>query len=282
MYKNYDPLKQVAIFFILTLGFSYLVFWGPLVLLKIPAASFVKDVAGPPWSIVLYLLGGFVPSLVGIGLTWIWEGKNGLRTIWKRAIQFRIGRQCYGYAIAFTVLITLGQLGIIRLLGQTFDLSLFLTQLVSFLPLLIVGPISEEFGWRGYVLDRLQTSWNGLTSAIIVGVFWSLWHLPLFFMIGTSQHELKLSFLSFLMAITGSSILYTWLHNMAKGSIWMAIFFHWISTYCLQVVASGVTRSAAYNFLEPLPTLILAGIILLIAKPDLGASRHGDRISGAI
>ncbi len=282
MLKKNDPLQQAAYFFVITIGLSYLVFWGPLVLLKIPAASFVKGVSGPPWSMVLFLFGGFVPSLVGIGLTWIWDGKNGLRTIWKRALQFRIGWRCYGFAIAFVMLITLGQLVIIRYLGQTFDLSLFLTQLVSFLPLLIVGPISEEFGWRGYALDRLQSRWNGLISAIIIGVFWSLWHLPLFFMIGTSQYELHLSFFSFLIAITGSSILYTWLHNLAKGSIWMAIFFHWIATYCLQVVASGVTRSATYDLLEPLPTLILAGIVILIAKPDLGAARHGDRISEAI
>ena len=66
---------------------------------------------------------------------------------------------------------------------------LFLAQLGSFLPLLIIGPLSEEIGWRGYALERLQTRWNALTSSLIVGLVWALWHLPLFMMVGTSQYE---------------------------------------------------------------------------------------------
>jgi len=270
--KNY-PLNQAIWFFVITLGLSYFVFWGPLVIFRIPAASFVSEVRGPGWSIPLYILGGFVPSIVGIALTCVWEGKAGLRRLWSRAIQFRTGRRSYLYAILFTILITGGQIGLLTTLGGRFDFRLFVTQLVSFIPLFIVGPVSEEFGWRGYALDRLQTRLNGLPSAMVVGVVWSLWHLPLFFMIGTSQYELRIPFTSFLISVTASSILYTFLHNMAKGSIWMAIFFHWITTYCMQVVASGVTRSPIYNMLEPLPIILLAIIILIVSGPKLAGNR---------
>jgi membrane protease YdiL (CAAX protease family) len=43
-------------------------------------------------------------------------------------------------------------------------------QLGNFLPLLILGPLSEEIGWRGYALERLQTRWNALTSSLMVGL----------------------------------------------------------------------------------------------------------------
>ena len=155
-----------------------------------------------------------------------------------------------------------------KLLGNTFNVTLFLTQLGSFLPLLILGPLSEEIGWRGYALERLQTRWNALTSSLIVGVVWALWHLPLFMMVGTSQHELGDPFISFLIKITASSILYTWLYNNTKHSLWSAILLHWLYTYASLVVSSGITRSPLYNWLECLPYVIIAIVVVLIWKPQ--------------
>jgi hypothetical protein len=44
-----------------------------------------------------------------------------------------------------------------------------------------------------------------------------------------------------------------WLYNQTGGSIWTAIFFHWIYTYAAQVVSTGVTRSPLFNWLVYLP-----------------------------
>lgn len=137
----------------------------------------------------------------------------------------------------------------------------------SYLPLILIGPISEEFGWRGYALDRLQTRWSPLISSIMIGIVWGLWHGPLFMMVGTSQHELGIPFLGFTVGLIALSILFTWLHNHTGGSIWTAIFFHWIYTYMAQVVASGVTRSVIYNWIEFLPYIIEAVIIVAIWAP---------------
>lgn len=153
-------------------------------------------------------------------------------------------------------------------MGQAFDMTLFVAQLGSLLPLLIIGPLSEEIGWRGYALGRLQARWNALTSSLIVGLVWALWHLPLFMMAGTSQHELGLPFIGFLVGMMAVSVLFTWLHNNTAGSIWTAIFFHWLYTYSAQVVDSGVTRSVLYNWLGSVPYIMIAIIVVLIWKPQ--------------
>jgi hypothetical protein len=270
--KRPGPIKEAAWFFALTLGISYLVLWGPLAAFQVTAISFVDNKAGPIWAVILYIIGGFVPSLVALGLTGLWEGKAGLKHMWQRMIQFKIGWRWYLTALGLVVFGTAGQLLIMRLLGQTFDMRIFLVLLPSLLPLLVLGPISEELGWRGYAQDRLQTRWNGIVSGLVVGVFWALWHLPLFFIPGTAQHELSMPFFSFFLGVVGQSVLFAWLHNRTQGSIWTAIFYHWVFTYAAQVLATGVTRSSVYNWLEYSPYILAALVIGLAWRGKLRPS----------
>lgn len=169
-----DAVKEAFVFFGLTLGLSYFVFWGPLALFKIPTNSFVSDVKGPVWAIALLLVGGFVPSLSAIFLTWKKEGGSGLQLLGWRIIQFKLGWRWYVFPFLIVIAGTAGQLTISKFLSHTFDGTLFIKQLGSFLPLLILGPLSEEIGWRGYALERLQAQWNALTSSLIVGLVWAL------------------------------------------------------------------------------------------------------------
>jgi membrane protease YdiL (CAAX protease family) len=266
--KSAKTVKEAYVFLVLTLALSWFVFWGPLALFKIPTISFVSDDKGPWWAIALYIVGGFVPSLLGIFLTLKKEGVSGLRKLGQHIIQFRFSWRWYMFTFLIVIAGTAGQLTINRILGNTFNGTLFLTQLGSFLPLLILGPLSEEIGWRGYALPRLQTRWNALTSSLIVGLVWALWHLPLFMMVGTSQHELGDPFISFLIKMTASSILYTWLYNNTKHSLWSAILLHWLYTYASLVVSSGITRSPLYNWFECLPYVIIAIVVVLIWKPQ--------------
>jgi len=228
----------------------------------------VSDVKGPFWAIALFLIGGFVPSLLAIFLTWKKEGVSGLRLLGWRIIQFKLGWRWYVFTFLIVIAGTAGQLTINKLIGNTFNGILFLTQLGNFLPLLILGPLSEEIGWRGYALGRLQTRWNALTSSLIVGLVWALWHLPLFMMVGTSQHEWGLPFFGFLVGLMANSIIYTWLYNNTHQSLWSAILLHWLWTYATQVLYSGVTRSPLYNWLECLPYVIMAVVVVLIWKPQ--------------
>jgi uncharacterized protein len=266
--KNSIKAKEAYIFLGLTLALSYFVFWGPLAVFKIPAISFVSDIKGPAWAIALFLAGPFVPSLLAVFLTWKKEGLPGLRVIGRRIVQFKLGWRWYGYTLLIIIVGTGGQLTINKLIGHTFDGTIFIKQLGSFLPLLILGPLSEEIGWRGYALERLHTRWNALTSSLIIGVVWALWHLPLFMMVGTSQHELGVPFFGFLIKLTASSVLYTWLFNNTRQSLWSAILLHWLYTYAAQVLSSGAIRSPLYNWLEYLPYVIMATIVVLIWKPQ--------------
>ncbi len=81
----------------------------------------------------------------------------------------------------------------------------------------------EEWGWRGYVLPRLQAKYSALTASLIVGVIWGVWHLPKFLGAGLSGER---SFLWFVIAHVALSVFYTWLYNNTRGSLLLVTLFH--------------------------------------------------------
>ncbi len=272
--KKRSPITEAFLFTLLTLGFSYFVFWGPIALFQVPTINFVENTRGPLWAIILFLLGGFVPSGVALILVRLFEGKEGFNRFLKRTFQFNIGWRWYLTTVLVVAFGGLGQILINRLLGNHFKFSLYLSQLPSFIPLIILGPLSEEYGWRGYLSTKLQQKWSALASSVTVGVAWALWHLPLFFMIGTSQHELQIPFIGFLVGIVSVSVLMTWINNNTRNSLWAAILFHWLYTFTVQVNSTGITRSGLYNRLEYLPYVIMALAVLFI----WGSKKlHGSR-----
>ena len=108
--KNSKKASEAYVFLGLTLALSWFVFWGPLALFKITAISFVSDDKGPWWAIALFIIGGFVPSLLGIFLTWKKEGLAGLRLLGRRIIQFKLGWRWYMFTFLIVIAGTAGQI----------------------------------------------------------------------------------------------------------------------------------------------------------------------------
>lgn len=266
MTKSNNAIRNAIIFSIITLGLSYFVFWGPLAIAQVQTISFVDKTKGPVWAILLYIVGGFVPSIVGLIMYRITDGASAFRAALKRALQVRIGAKWYAISLGVIIAGGFSQVLLNSMFGHAFDYSIIIAQLPSIIPLIILGPLSEEFGWRGYLLDTLQARLNPLVSSLIVGVVWGLWHLPLFFMNGTSQNVLGLPFAGFMLNLIGISIIMTWIMNSTGRSLWSAIFFHWMFTYCMQVVSTGVTRSPLYNWLESVPFVIIAIAVVTLSK----------------
>jgi uncharacterized protein len=62
--------------------------------------------------------------------------------------------------------------------------------LLFFVVTLVMGPLSEEPGWRGYLQPHLRENMTPLRMSLAFGPLWAVWHLPLFFIDGTYQHSL--------------------------------------------------------------------------------------------
>ncbi|MUV56459.1 CPBP family intramembrane metalloprotease [Halogeometricum sp. CBA1124] len=78
-------------------------------------------------------------------------------------------------------------------------------------------------GWRGYALPHLLERYSTTAAALVVGVGWAVWHLPLFFVQGTRQSG---PFAVYLLGVVGLSVVLAWLYVRAKGSVLLVAVFH--------------------------------------------------------
>jgi uncharacterized protein len=260
--------KEAILYFGIVLFLSYFVFWGPLAFFKIEAANLVGGTNGPKWALVLFILGGFVPSFAGIFLTALLEGKPGIKNLFRSSINVKIGLKAY-LLILLIVLYYAGSLILLyTILNGKFNYSQFWIQLPTILPLIFLGPLSEEYGWRGFALNRLLKSIDPVFASLIIGLGWSLWHLPLFYMLGTSQYNFHIPFISFLISITSGSFVYTYIYLKSNKSLFAVIILHWIWTYAMQVVGSSGIRTTLYNWLECVPSVLMGIVFILLLKKE--------------
>ena len=95
----------------------------------------------------------------------------------------------------------------------------------------VLAPIIEEMGWRGYGADSLRAK-SGMTKAtLLFGALWSLWHAPLALIGGTYQNQLAAmdneAFLAnFFISIIPAAIIANWLYYKNNRSIGAAILLH--------------------------------------------------------
>ena len=138
------------------------------------------------------------------------------------------------YLVVFLIFpgIPLLGMGITRLFGgeaefymadKSFQDAAFLLLLEFLHVFLMTGGINEESGWRGFALPRLQARYPVIVSALIVGFFWAMWHLPLDFGTNTPITWILTNRLVFNLTF---SILMAWLYNRTNGSILAPVIFH--------------------------------------------------------
>jgi len=238
----------------------------------------------------LLLVMGYMPTLGAVIVTRATQGKEGVKALFRKLLIARVGLGWYLFAIfglglASVIAIILynrfSGLPAVPILSTElppFKSPLELVPQIAIL-FLIVGIVNgEELAWRGFALPRLQAKYNALTSSLILGVIWTLFHLPLFFTVtGTSQADR--SFLTFLISTVALSVLFTWMYNNTRGSVLMAYLLHasvntWTRVFSIDHAPLSLdwTRTGL---------LVLASVIVVVVSGAENLSRKNLRIREA-
>lgn len=107
----------------------------------------------------------------------------------------------------------------------------------------------EELGWRGVMQPLLERKLNFPISAIITGTVWGIWHIPLWFINGSSQQNISL-ILFLVLAI----ILSFWLATIYKKTqcVFACSVFH------------GLTNTLLSVFIIKLNIVLIIGVIAML------------------
>jgi uncharacterized protein len=205
--------------------FAYIiswVFWIPMTLL------FPGSPAGV-LPLILVFCGTFGPVVSAVILAWVLAGRKGIEKLVKHVTFWRVRVRWYLVALCLPLLVILAGLALFIASGNSPGtisavVPWYLLPVVFVFALITGGPLVEEPGWRGFALPFLLESKSPLFASLLLGVVWSLWHLPLFFISWSSQFGLSLVY--YVIMNIGFATLITWVFISTKESVLPAMILH--------------------------------------------------------
>jgi membrane protease YdiL (CAAX protease family) len=266
---NNSEGREIALFFTIAVSWTWF-FWGipALVTNGLLSLSISND--------VFTALGGFGPLLAALLLTYFKGGKRAVVILLKRGTDYRFEKKWWLPILFLIPIVFLVSYFIVSLFQVVppLDVAQILSRFpMQFIYFFLGVAVAEEFGWRGYSLDRLQRRlqqfrYTAVISSVILGIIWGFWHLPFFFTAGTSQAGW--SFWLFLWLTVLVSILFTWLHNNTGGSVLTALFFHTSLNLCVNFVPlllvqfyyPTLTTDLAFIVMNLIATIIVLSVVV--------------------
>jgi membrane protease YdiL (CAAX protease family) len=127
---------------------------------------------------------------------------------------------------------------------------------------MLAANLWEEIGWRGFVLPRLQKRFSPLGSSLILGFFWSLWHLPL--LLNPTEEMSVIPIWAELPYSLALSVLYTWLYNKANGNLAVVTLAHaMINTVALLMMLEH-PNTPRHVLINIAVTIVFAAIVAVL------------------
>lgn len=143
----------------------------------------------------------------------------------------------------------------------------------------LAAGLAEEPGWRGIAQDGFEQSAGRWRSAVVLGVLWSLWHLPLYIIAGTYQHGLGVGTVEFwgsMVIRVPLAVLLVWLVASSSGAIVAAVAAHALGNTTGELLATDRTTS----LFELLLTAVAAAAVVIGCLRRDPARATGNRPPG--
>lgn len=212
--------KTLLSFLALTFGLS----WGPMSLFMLFADQFTLLFGEMSSSNPLFLLAVYAPGLSGIFLIWYHYGLKGLGSFFRRLVFWRAPIQWWLFLLLGIPAIVYAAAAIKGTITEPFRFAPWYMMFPALVQSLLLGPMGEEFGWRGLALPLLQRRFSPFWASLILGVVWAIWHAPAFFMSGTPQSAWSIG--PFFVGLIAITVIMTPLFNASRGSLLIAILYH--------------------------------------------------------
>ena len=259
MHSYRSDIGFLLLFFAVAYGWAW-AFW-------VPVALEVNGLVEIPDTFAWIIAGGqpaaWGPLIAAVLVALLQNRWAGLRNLFKSMVRGKFS--LFWYLVAILLLPTVvGAAQLIAwLMGEPIPASPAFAQPIS-IPIAFVwifflaGPLQEEAGWRGTSTRLLQIKMGALGASLITGLFWGLWHLPLFFM---QREEIYYNqpIWGLLISTTLLSVLHTWIYNSTKRSLFAAMLMHASWNWSNYLFTGLQTDTGGLAFL-----LLLTSVVILV------------------
>lgn len=239
--------KFPYMFFVVTFVWSWII-WIPLVLAGSNILPIGKDLVSA-LSLPMSILAAFGPAVGAFYCIRTLHGKDALHKYLRSLMDFHLGWEAWLIPIIILGLSTWLAWMLPELWGEP-RLDMLLPSLWVFPPYLLImiflGGGQEELGWRGYILDIIEDRLGIFQGNLVLGLIWAVWHLPLFFIPGTSQNYMP--FTGFILLTIGYSWIFSWVRQLSGKRTLSGLIVHgwanaFIPLFPTIIMSNGTTQS---------------------------------------
>jgi CAAX protease family protein len=252
---------QLLVFFLLSAALSWTVWLWPVD----DRERFLLFVFGFEFKIPLFtmklLIGNCLPGLLAV----IWafcEGKDQFRRMLSTLTKWRTPLQWYVIAVALPWAVFLATLVAVSFYFPT---DRRVPTAIGFFSILLMtlpfGPLWEELAWRAFPLRKLESRYSRLVSALLLGLYWGVWHIPMWLVLGSIPIN-KVTFFSIgIIHVTAWSVMFAYLYHCSSESLPVLILLH--ATYA----AANIQMLALAPDLHPQLIYVSAILSVCLAVP---------------
>ena len=141
------------------------------------------------------------PSVAGIVLTRGVDGPGGVGRLFQRMTKWRIPKRWYMLLLIPPALVLAVLTALKTIVSPSYAPHFYAMGILFGVP----AGYLEEIGWMGYAFPKMRLRYSAVSAAILLGLLWSVWHLPVIDFLGAATPHgsfLFPFFLSFTAAMT--------------------------------------------------------------------------------
>ncbi|MFE3444943.1 CPBP family intramembrane glutamic endopeptidase [Nocardia sp. NPDC059180] len=243
-------------------------FFGLVFALSVPFIALgaaAGTIPGLPNDLPVSALMFVSPALAAVLLV----GRAGIGPLLRRTLRIGAARARRWLVIAAAVAPVVSALGYLALraagAGEPAD-DVPWAAVPVFVAAFLLSALGEETGWMGYAVDEMRRRWNLLTTGVLLGIVWGVWHLVPLAQAGRGTSWIAGWFLS----TVALRVIIVWLYDASGELILTAILAH---------ASSNVVSSLLPGYLEP-ATMWAVAVALTVCAAVLTALRPAPGTSG--
>ncbi|HEY0919623.1 type II CAAX prenyl endopeptidase Rce1 family protein [Devosia sp.] len=232
--------------------------------------------AGSPLSPALVLTaiaGGLAPSLAALATTWLVGGAGAVRDLLDQVTRWRHNFGWYAVALFLAPALALVSAGLQAVFAGPLAARAVAFPVELALAWALLAALGGEFGWRGFLLPRLQARFDILGAALAIGLVWGLWQLPAAW-IGLPAHDGWSGAAALIegpVLLAGHAIVMSWLWNRTHGSLLLMVFYHFALAASAMLIPAAVATGPAAVLaagLAAVPVWLAAFALLIWRRQD--------------